>query len=158
VRAVQKDLINPRHTPTDMSARTMVASHLSWPISVRYYDRVSQPQGIHGPYSKERRYRRFDLRFPVSLSYPWADTVREMETITKNVSVGGLLVTANDQVPLHTTVRLTMDVVGPRFRRPVRLSGEGEVVRVESLGPGAGFAIAVECKRPIEEIEDHLPA
>lgn len=51
-----------------------------------------------------------------------------------------------------------MNVVGPRFQRPVRLSGEGEVVRVESLGPGAGFAIAVQCKRPIEEIEDHLPA
>lgn len=84
--------------------------------------------------------------------------VREVETTSRNVSVGGLLVTANDQVPLRTPVRLTMNVVGPRFQRPVRLSGEGEVVRVESLGPGAGFAIAVQCKRPIEEIEDHLPA
>lgn len=141
-----------------MSARTMVVSHLLWPISVPYHERVSQSQGTHGPYSIERRYRRFDLRFPVSLSYPWDGVVREMKTISKNVSVGGLLVTANDQVPLHTPVSLTMNVVGPRFRRPVRLSGEGEVVRVESLGPGAGFAIAVECKRPIEEIEDHLPA
>jgi PilZ domain-containing protein len=147
-----------QQTPADMSARTMVVSHLSWPISVRYHGRVSQSPGTQGPYSKERRYRRFDLNFPVSLSYPWAGMVREMETITKNVSVGGLLVTANDQVPLRTPVRLTMNVVGPRFQRPVRLSGEGEVVRVESLGPGAGFAIAVECKRPIEEIEDHLPA
>ena len=136
----------------------MVVSHLSWPISVRYHGRVSQSQGTHGPYSKERKYRRFDLHFPVSLSYPWDGVVREMETISKNVSVGGLLVTASDQVPLRTPVSLTMNVIGPRFRRPVRLSGEGEVVRVESLGPGAGFAIAVECKSPIKEIEDHLPA
>lgn len=141
-----------------MSARTMVVCHLSWPISVRYHGRVSQSQGTHGPYSKERRYRRFDLHFPVSLTYPRDGMVREVESTSRNVSVGGLLVTANDQVPLHTAVSLTMNVVGPRFRRPVRLSGEGEVVRVESLGPGAGFAIAVECKRPIKEIEDHLPA
>ena len=136
----------------------MVVSHLSWPISFRYHARVSQSQGTHGPYSKERKYRRFELHFPVSLSYPWDGVVHEMETISKNVSVGGLLVTASDQVPLHTPVSLTMNVVGPRFRRPVRLSGEGEVVRVESLGPAEGFAIAVECKSPIKEIENHLPA
>jgi hypothetical protein len=158
VRVVQSDLMQSRRTPTDMSARTMVLSHLSWSISVRYHARLSQSQSTHGPYSKERKYRRFDLHFPVSLSYPWDGVVREVETASKNVSVGGLLVTANDQVPLHTPVSLTMNVVGPRFRRPVRLSGEGEVVRVESLGPGAGFAIAVQCKRPIEEIENHLPA
>ena len=119
---------------------------------------MSQPPVTHGPYSKERKYRRFDLRFPVFLSYPLAGVVRELETVSKNVSVGGLLVTANDQIPLRTPVSLTMNVVGRRLRRSVRLSGEGEVVRVESLGPGAGFAIAVECIRPIQEIEDHLPA
>ena len=26
----------------------------------------------------------------------------------------------------------------------------GEVVRVEPLGPGAGFAVAIKCKREIE--------
>lgn len=117
---------------------------------------MSQSQGTPGPYSKERRYRRFDLRFPVSLSYPLAGVVRELETVSKNVSVGGLLVTANDQLPLRTAVNLTMNVVGPRFLHPIRLSGEGEVVRVESLGPGAGYAIAVECKQPIKEMEDQF--
>jgi hypothetical protein len=47
-----------------------------------------------------------------------------------------------------------MDVRGPRLRRPVRLLGEGEVVRVERLEAGAGFAIAIECRRPIAEIEN----
>ena len=51
-----------------------------------------------------------------------------------------------------------MKVVGRSSRRPLRLRSEGEIVRVEPLGPGAGFAIAVQCKRPIMEMEDHLPA
>lgn len=110
-----------------------------------------------GQYLRERKYRRFNLHFPVSLSYPAAGEVRELETISKNVSVGGVLVTATDQLALHTPVNLTMNVVGPRFRHPVKLLGEGEVVRVESLGSGAGFAIAVQCKHPIREMEEHLP-
>lgn len=118
---------------------------------------MSQSQSSHGPYPKERKYRRFDLHFPVSLCYPMVGVLRELETVSRNVSVGGLLVTSNDQLPLRTPVSLTMNVVGPRFRHPVKLIAEGEVVRVESLGPGAGFAIAVECKHPIKEMEDHLP-
>jgi hypothetical protein len=85
-------------------------------------------------------------------------TARELQTVCKNVSMGGILVKAGDQVPLRTAVILTMQVLGTPSGHPVRLKGEGEVVRVEALGPDAGFAIAVECKRPITEIEDHLPA
>lgn len=116
-----------------------------------------QSQNNHGPYAKERRYRRFDLHFPVSLRFPQAGIVRELEATSKNVSVGGLLVTASDEVPLRTRVKLSMNVVGPRFRHPITLLGAGKVVRVESLGPGAGFAIAVECKHPIKEMEEHFP-
>ena len=39
-----------------------------------------------------------------------------------------------------------------------QIVGEGEVVRVEPLQSGAGFAIAVRCKRPISQLEDFLPA
>jgi len=109
-------------------------------------------------YPRERKYRRFDLQFPVFLSFPSGGVAHELGAISKNVSLGGLLVEAGDEVPLHTQVSLTMKVVGLSSRRPVRLRGEGEIVRVEPLGPGAGFAIAVECKRPIMEMEDHLPA
>jgi hypothetical protein len=74
------------------------------------------------------------------------------------VSVAGLLLSACDQVPPHTRVSLAIDVRSPWSHRSVRLLGEGEVVRMEVLGPGDGFAIAVECKRPITEMEDHLSA
>ncbi len=39
---------------------------------------------------------------------------------------------------------------------PIQLVGEGEVVRVERHLSGAGFAIAVRCKRPISQLEDYL--
>ena len=111
-----------------------------------------------GPYPRERRYRRFNLQFPVRLSFPSRGTVRELATISKNVSIGGLLLRSYDSLPAHTQVSLTMDLQDPRLRRPIRLLGEGEVVRVQPLESGAGFAIAIECKRPITEIENHLRA
>lgn len=116
------------------------------------------PQNVTSPgaYSRERRYRRFNLQFPVCLSYPRSGIVRELNGWSKNVSLGGVLVTSDDEVPLRTPVTLTMNVVGPRLRRPVRLHGDGEVVRVERLANGDGFAIAVECVQTINEIEDCL--
>lgn len=110
------------------------------------------------PYQRERRYRRFDLQFPVHLSFPSSGEVRELSAISRNVSIGGLLLKATNSLPPQTEVSLTIEVKGPRLRRPVRVLGEGQVVRVERLESGAGFAIAIECKRPITEIENHLPA
>jgi hypothetical protein len=110
------------------------------------------------PLRKERRHRRFDLQIPVCLSFPSKGAVRELSAISKNVSIGGLLLRVNDPVPVRTRVSLTLAVEDPRLRRPVRLLGKGKVVRVERLESGVGFAIAIECKRPITEIENHLPA
>jgi hypothetical protein len=110
------------------------------------------------PYQKERKHPRFDLQFPVCLSFPSGETVREIETVSENVSIGGLLLKATDQVEPRTPVSLTMDVRGPGSRRPVRLVAKGEVVRVEALGSGAGFAIAVECRQPIIQMKGRLRA
>ena len=63
--------------------------------------------------SKERKHRRFDLQFPVCLSFPSGGVVRELDAISENVSIGGLLLKANDHVPPRTPVSLTMDVQGP---------------------------------------------
>lgn len=109
-------------------------------------------------YKIARKYRRFDLQFPVCLSFPAGESVREIDAVSRNVSIGGLLLRADNRITPQTPVTLTMHVQGPWFRRPVRLQGEGKVVRVEDLGPGAGFAIAVECTHSITEMEDHLSA
>jgi hypothetical protein len=111
------------------------------------------------PYPKERRYRRFELQFPVSLSLPSHEAVRELKAITRNVSIGGMLVDTSDYIPLHSQLSFTMEVRRPGNRRSFRLLGEGEVVRVEPLGTDlGGFAVAVECSRPISEMESYLSA
>jgi hypothetical protein len=109
------------------------------------------------PYQRVRRYRRFDLQFPVLLSFPSRGKVREIKTISRNVSIGGLLLKATDSLPARTEVNFTIEVKAPSLRRPVRLLGEGQIVRIEPLEAGAGFAFAIECKRPITEIENHFP-
>jgi len=120
---------------------------------------VHKPQESNGPYLRERRYRRFDLQFPVRLTFPSSGRVHKLNAVSSNVSIGGLLLRAKDSPPAeHTRVSLTMDVQSSRLRRPFRLLGEGEVVRVERLESGAGFAIAIECKQPITEMENYLPA
>lgn len=55
---------------------------------------------------------------------------------------------ANDSIPPDTQVSLTIEVKGSRLRSPVRLA-EGHVVRGNGLEPEAGFAIAIECERPL---------
>ena len=104
-------------------------------------------------YSKERRYRRYNLELPVSLSFSAGGQTRLLRTTSKNVSIGGLLLRTKDRVPLHTSVNLAMQVQSPLCRRPLRLLGEGEVVRIERSDAEGGFAIAIECKHPITELE-----
>jgi len=109
-------------------------------------------------YPKQRRYRRFDLQVPVCLTFPSAGSVSELAGMSENVSLGGLLLKAPDQLPLRTQVNLTIKLISPWSHRSIRLHSEAEVVRVEALEPGDGYAIAVECKRPMQKIEDHLRA
>lgn len=106
---------------------------------------------------KERRHPRFDLQFPVLLSFPAGGAVRELAGVSRNISIGGVLLKVDDPVPVRTRVSLTLAVQDPRLRHPVRLLGKGKVVRVERLESGSGFAVAIQCKRPLTEIEN-LPA
>ena len=118
-----------------------------------------QQSALPQPSSKrERRHQRFNLQFPVCLSFPAKGRVCELATVSENVSVGGLLLKSGTEVPPLTPVNVTMDLKGPWSHRMVRLVAKGKVVRVEALGPDAGFAIAVECERAITEIKGHLPA
>lgn len=107
-------------------------------------------------YSQARRYRRFHLQFPVCLSFPAGEAARKLEGVSKNVSLGGLLVKTGDVLPISTAVNLTVSVMGRSSGRPIVLHGEGEVVRVLELASGAGFEIAVKCRRPITELRSDV--
>jgi len=105
----------------------------------------------------ERRYRRFNLRYPVHVTFHAGSSSAELDGVSRNVSVGGMLLETAAMIPQHSPVSFFMTVQGGRIAHPIELVGEGEVVRVEASGAGAGFAVAIECKRPIAQIENYLP-
>jgi hypothetical protein len=115
-------------------------------------------ENLRGHYSKERRYRRYDLRVPVCLSFPSASAVCELRAISKNVSLGGLLLKSGERIAPGTPVSLRIELRVRNGGRPVRLVGQGQVVRVEALGAGTEYALAIECNHPIMEMEDYLLA
>ncbi|MBZ5704864.1 MAG: PilZ domain-containing protein [Acidobacteriia bacterium] len=110
------------------------------------------------PHAQERKYRRFALRYPVQVKFPLGKSVSELQAVSQNVSIGGLLLETPSPIPQHCSVNFTMTVQGGQVAHPIELVGEGRVVRIEPRGPGAGFAIAVECNRPISQMENYLAA
>ena len=110
------------------------------------------------PYSQQRRFRRFNLRYPVQVKFHAGSSVTELEAVSNNVSIGGLLLETARHIPPHSLVSFVMTVEGGPVVRPIQLAGEGEVVRVEPSRSAAGFAVAVECKRPVTQIKDGHPA
>lgn len=103
-----------------------------------------------------RRHRRFNLEFPILLKVHASDMPAEIETVSKNISVGGLLVRSTQRIPQHTPVAFVLSVHGERAVRPIHLVGEGEVVRVESEGDNATYSLAVKCNSPVTQLEDYL--
>ena len=110
------------------------------------------------PYAPERKYRRFDLRCPVRVKFPSGDAIAQVEAISKNVSIGGLLLECSSMIPPRRPVSFVMTVEGDQLPRPIQLRGDGEVVRIEPRKGEAGFTVAVECKHPMSWMEGHVSA
>jgi len=117
------------------------------------YDDV--PAKIH---SHERKYRRFNLNYPVRLTFSAGGSISELDAVSRNVSIGGMLLETTSKIPEHSPVRFVMTVQESHMLHAIELAGQGEVVRVEDIGVRPGFAIAVECKDPIAQVERYLPA
>ena len=108
-------------------------------------------------YFQERKYRRFSVRLPVHVMFNVAGSVSELQGISDNVSLGGILLEAATPIPEHCDVTFTIAVPEHHVVGAVQLAGEGEVVRVESHQSGTGFAIAVKCRRSLSELDKYLP-
>ena len=104
----------------------------------------------------QRRYRRFKLRYPVRITFRTAEGISAVDTVSKNISVGGLALDCPVSIPEHSPVSFVISLLG-RTLRPIELAGEGEVVRVERLKPATDFCVAVSCRTPITQIEPYLP-
>lgn len=116
---------------------------------------MSNPTGA-APSRRERRYRRFKLRYPVHVWFHSGETVLEVDTVSRNVSTGGLLLDSPVAMPQQSTVSFMITVTG-RTLRPLKLAGEGSVTRVEQRTGEMGFGVAIACTAPISRIESYLP-
>jgi hypothetical protein len=118
---------------------------------------MPEPTGVSRfPSRQERRYRRFKLRYPVHLLFRSGEQISEVDAVSRDVSVGGLLLESPVLIPQRSLVNFIISLRA-RTLRPVELVGEGKVVRVESGESQTEFAVALECKRPITQIEPYLP-
>lgn len=108
--------------------------------------------------SPERKFRRFNLNYPVLLRFPKGKSFLEIQATSRNVSIGGLLVDSSSPIPGDASVSFTIKVEGGRVLRPVHLTGEGLVVRVEKNAKARKFTVAVQCNQPIAHLEEWLPA
>ena len=106
---------------------------------------------------QERKYRRFTLQYPVHLKVHSADLMVEFEATSRNISICGLLLEAPFLIPQHTSVSFTVTVKHNELGRPIQFVGEGRVVRVAPKTEEDVFAMAVECQRPITQV-DAYPA
>jgi len=113
--------------------------------------------GVSGSF-KQRKYRRFNLRYPVLVKFQHGHFAAEIVATSKNVSIGGLLLQAASEIPQHTRIRFTMTIQGGPVVRPIRVTGEGKVVRVERRSREQGFAIAVQCLGRVTQTRQYLPA
>jgi hypothetical protein len=104
---------------------------------------------------QKRKYRRFNLRYPAHVKVS-SELVSDVDTVSRNVSVGGLFLEAPLPIPEFSSVSFVLILRGRQFDLPIELAGEGEVVRVEPIGPEAGFGIAVKCTSPMNQLESFL--
>ena len=118
---------------------------------------MPEPTGTARSPWQERRYRRFKLRYPVQLTIHSSELTPEVEAVSQNICIGGLLLECPVRIPQQSTVDFVITVQTPTLR-PVELVGKGKVVRVEWTAIPGEFAVALECEQPITQIEAYFPA
>src|SRR6516165_11763809 len=107
---------------------------------------------------KARRFHRFNIEYPVMVQYQIGGTNAEVEAVTKNVSIGGILIIISSTIviPLHAPIKFRICIRQDKAARCIHLAGEGKVVRVERDENKGEVAIAVECDVPITHQEENF--
>jgi PilZ domain-containing protein len=94
-----------------------------------------------------RQYNRFALRGSVSFSWRELEGLRlEGYGFTRDISERGVFVVTDAHVPLHEAVRIEIVFQSPGSNSVVRMTAEGQVLRVEAgsrTETVGGFAAAI---------------
>jgi|SRR5579862_150501 len=106
----------------------------------------------------DRRFQRFNLQCEVRLKFRVDQEFKEIAATTRNVSVGGFLLSGPAEVPLYADVNFFMTIRSSSLVRPVHLTGTGQIVRVCLETSGRSYLIAMECTTPMIQMEHYLPA
>ena len=100
---------------------------------------------------ERRKSRRFPLRQPVSVR-PLEGQGETLSAVTQNVSKDGVLLLAEKMLPVGMRGELVL-VLESRLERSIRLSGTGEVRRVDELDQRGKYAIAFSCDQAFSLME-----
>ena len=98
---------------------------------------------MHEP--ERRKSRRFPLRQPAYVR-PLEGEGEQLTAMTQNVSKDGVLLLAEKMLPVGMKGELVL-VLESRLERSIRLSGTGEVRRVDEHTPQGKYAIAFSCEQ-----------
>jgi len=105
---------------------------------------------------QERKFRRFNVECFVHVRFPSGNAMAEVDAVTRNISLGGLLLECGRLIPHRSPVEFTITVRGGPVSRPITLTGAGEVVRIEPGETPDRIGIAVACSRSITQMEKYL--
>lgn len=94
-----------------------------------------------------RRYKHYRFKAPVIFSWEDAQRIRQQDVgLTHDLTVRGAFIFATRPPPLNANLKLEVYLPPTSAAQPLRLYGQGQVVRVESAHGRrrAGFAVAAE--------------
>jgi len=106
----------------------------------------------------ERKFQRFNFIYPARVKFPSGYSIVEVDTVSRNISIGGLLLESTCLIPYRSPVEFTITLTGLPISRLIKLGGAGEVVRLDRGAAKDKFGIAVACAEPISHIEGYLSA
>lgn len=102
------------------------------------------------PIRNKRRHARFSLRYRVHLKFHSEGRDAELDGITINLGIGGLLLESPSPILEHCNVDFTIIAEGGQVIWPLAFAGKGKIVRMEPDPPGSGYVVALKCVHPIE--------
>ena len=97
---------------------------------------------MHEP--ERRKSRRFPLKQPAFVRPLEGGEADSFSAVTQNVSKDGVLLLAEKMLPVGMRTELVL-VLESRLERSIRLSGTGDVRRVNEITPHSKYAIAFRC-------------
>ena len=112
---------------------------------------------MHTAYQDRRKHTRYQLEYKAEMVIGCGASVSQLHAIGRNASVSGLQLETMSPIPELTPVSFLLTFESGSLAHPVELRGEGIVVRVEAWSQGR-YLVAIECKLPITQIQEHIPS